>query len=219
MSDPGTNFPANFATTATGWTQADDGTWSPPLDPGASGNLLVDGSQIVPHSIPSSALASTVQAALPGSGEVRMWAPTTAPNGWVLCDGSSYSTTNPLYTALFAAIGYTYGGAGANFNVPDLRGRSPIGAGTGTYAGATAHALASTGGEETHTLSTTEMPTHSHDIQHGNNGVLQSGSNVGVQQNSGSGFGGSPNLTQNSGGGAAHNTYHPFQAINFIIKL
>lgn len=44
------------------------------------------------------------------------WHSTTAPVGWVLCDGSSFATTK--YPALFAELGYTYGGSGANFNVP-----------------------------------------------------------------------------------------------------
>lgn len=87
--------------------------------------------------------------------------------GCLLCDGSAVSRTT--YAALFAAIGTTYGaGDGSTtFNVPDLRGRVPLGAGTGTAAGATAHARGSqptsgAGGEEAHTLSTAEMPSHNH---------------------------------------------------------
>ena len=49
------------------------------------------------------------------------YAGTTAPFGWLMCDGSSVSTTT--YSVLFAAIGYAYGGAGASFNLPDYRGR------------------------------------------------------------------------------------------------
>jgi microcystin-dependent protein len=60
-----------------------------------------------------------------------MWeyAGTAAPAGWALCDGRSVSTTDPAYAALFAVIGYRHGGAGANFNLPDMRGRMPIGYG------------------------------------------------------------------------------------------
>lgn len=61
-------------------------------------------------------------------GTVVMYVAATAPAGWVLCDGSSLSTTT--YSRLYAVIGTTYGGSGGNFNVPDLRGVFPKGAGT-----------------------------------------------------------------------------------------
>ena len=51
-----------------------------------------------------------------------------APTGYLLCDGTGFSTTT--YAALFAAIAYAYGGSGGTFNVPDLRGRIPVGKGT-----------------------------------------------------------------------------------------
>jgi microcystin-dependent protein len=62
---------------------------------------------------------------LPGAflvGEVRTYAGSAAPSGWLLCYGQSLSTTT--YADLFATIGYTYGGSGASFTVPDLRGRA-----------------------------------------------------------------------------------------------
>jgi microcystin-dependent protein len=60
-------------------------------------------------------------------GTVWEFAGPNAPAGWAFCDGSSKSTTDPLYAALFAVIGYAYGGAGANFNLPDRRGRVGVG--------------------------------------------------------------------------------------------
>ena len=68
-------------------------------------------------------------------GSIQMYAGGTSPNTWLLCDGSSLSTSG--YPELFSAIGYTYGGSGASFSVPDLRGRVPVGAGTGAQMGAT----------------------------------------------------------------------------------
>lgn len=94
-------------------------------------------------------------------GEIKMWGTASAPTGYLLCDGSSVSTTT--YAALFAVIGYTFGGSGASFTLPDYRGRMPIGV-SGSYA------LASTGGSanavvvsHTHTATVTD-PGHSHTI-------------------------------------------------------
>jgi microcystin-dependent protein len=60
-------------------------------------------------------------------GTIWEYAGQIAPAGWVFCDGASKSTTDPLYAALFSQIGYIYGGAGANFNLPDRRGRVGVG--------------------------------------------------------------------------------------------
>lgn len=94
-------------------------------------------------------------------GVVVDYAGSAAPSGWLLCDGSAVSRTG-ANAALFAAIGTAWGvGDGSTtFNVPDLRGRTAIGVGTGS--GLTARALAATGGAETVALSTGEMPTHNH---------------------------------------------------------
>ncbi len=62
------------------------------------------------------------------TGVITSWSTATAPSGWLLCDGASYDTT--VKAALFAIIGYAYGGSGANFNVPDFRGRTVFGLGT-----------------------------------------------------------------------------------------
>jgi microcystin-dependent protein len=86
-------------------------------------------------------------------GKVEAFAGSTAPAGWLLCDGSSINTAD--YPELFAAIGYTWGGSGASFNVPDLTDRVIIGSG-GAYA------LADSGGEAQHTLTTAELPSHNH---------------------------------------------------------
>ena len=87
------------------------------------------------------------------TGEIKMWATGTAPSGYLFCNGSSVSTTT--YAALFAVIGYTYGGSGASFTLPNFTNRMPIGAG-GTYA------LAATGGSATTTLVEANVPSHTH---------------------------------------------------------
>jgi len=85
----------------------------------------------------------------------------TPPAGWLLCNGTSYLRTD--YAALFAAIGTVYGAAdGTHFSVPDTRGAVVLGAGTGAYAGATAHPLGQRGGEETHVLNSVENGYHNH---------------------------------------------------------
>lgn len=60
---------------------------------------------------------------------------TFLPEGWLFCNGDSYRADQ--YPRLFRAIGYTFGGSGANFNVPDLRSRVPMGAGTYATLGET----------------------------------------------------------------------------------
>jgi microcystin-dependent protein len=90
------------------------------------------------------------------TGAVMPYAGSSAPGGWALCNGDSLSTTT--YSTLFAIVGYTYGGAGGTFNVPDLRSRMPLGAGAG--AGLTTRALAATGGQE----SISQVPPHTHNI-------------------------------------------------------
>jgi microcystin-dependent protein len=66
-------------------------------------------------------------------GSLQAYAGASAPTGWLLCDGTSYSTS--VYPELYSVLGYTYGGSGSNFSVPDLRGRVPMGAGTGAQNG------------------------------------------------------------------------------------
>ena len=99
------------------------------------------------------------------AGIVMSFAGSVAPVGWLLCDGSSVSRTD--YADLFTVIGTTYGSGDGEttFNLPNLSGRVAIGV-------SNSHALGTTGGEETVTLSETELPEHSHVVPahgHGNN--------------------------------------------------
>jgi len=94
--------------------------------------------------------------------EEKCWVPYIfAPRGWAFCDGQLLPIAQ--YTALFSLLGTTYGGDGrTTFALPDLRGRSPIHAGTGP--GLTSRRLGEKGGVETVTLTGAQMPSHMHDI-------------------------------------------------------
>ena len=95
------------------------------------------------------------------AGIIMPFAGTVAPQGCLFCDGSAVSRTT--YAALFAVIGTTYGeGDGeTTFNIPDLSGRVVIGV-------SNSHALGTTGGSETVTLTADQLPAHVHEVpQHG----------------------------------------------------
>jgi len=98
------------------------------------------------------------------SGEIRMWAASAVPVSWLECDGTAVSRTT--YASLFSIIGTTWGvGNGTTtFNVPDLRGRAPVGAGAG--AGLTARTLGVSAGAETVTLTGAQsgVKPHVHNV-------------------------------------------------------
>lgn len=108
-------------------------------------------------------LASALQEFLVPTGSINAWSTNTAPTGWQLCDGTAVSRTT--YAALFAVIGTTYGaGDGTTtFNLPNLKGRAIVGRDSAQTEFDT---LGETGGAKTHTLTTAEMPAHSHTINH-----------------------------------------------------
>jgi microcystin-dependent protein len=93
-------------------------------------------------------------------GTIVPFAGKTTPSGWLLCDGSSKSKAD--FPVLATLLGNTYGPATTtNFTLPDLRGRTVIGSGTGK--GLTARTLGGVVGSETHTLTTAQMPSHTHE--------------------------------------------------------
>lgn len=194
------------------------------------------------------------------AGTVLPYAGTTAPTGFLLPFGQAVSRTT--FASLFAAIGTTYGiGDGSTtFNLPDLRGRAAFGAdamggiganrlGLGVAGGVTGAAvLGAAGGQQAHTLTTAEMPAHTHTTP----AVAVSGGSAGVVTSSTSSSGGVPGAGQQTSGctsppdpfcvtvyvpgsvslsgtaaagttgsvgsGSSHNVTPPAIVLNFIIK-
>jgi microcystin-dependent protein len=181
----------------------------------ATGAVTSD--KILNNTIALGDLATALQAFLVPVGTIAMYAGASAPTGWLLCDGT---TSTSGYTALAAIVGGT---------TPDLRGRVPVGAGTGTDL--TARSLGATGGAETHTLTEAQMPVHTH-IQNAHahdfagkfGGSSAAGINVdfggpGNEYGVGGGYVQTATATnQNAGSGAAHNNMQPFRVVNYIIK-
>jgi microcystin-dependent protein len=92
-------------------------------------------------------------------GEIELFAFDFAPKGWAQCNGQLLSIQQNQ--ALFSLLGTVYGGNGTtNFQLPDLRGRLPVGQGQGP--GLSVRTLGQTFGEENHTLLVGETPPHSH---------------------------------------------------------
>lgn len=159
---------------------------------------------------------------------------TTPPEGFLFADGSAVSRTT--YADLFAVIGTTYGaGDGSTtFNLPDKRERVSVmyksGSTNGT-TGATLGTLGAKGGEFKHTLTTTEIPSHTHALtrQQWYSSDTVVNSNTGSIFSWKSGTGGTTsaayqgasegNGVQNTGGGTAHNNLQPYLVCNYIIKV
>ena len=163
-----------------------------------------------------------VDAKLP-AGTITMFAGSTAPAGWLICDGRSVSSTD--FPELYAVIGTTYGGYGTNFQLPDLRGRFPVGKDVGTFS-----TLGGKGGEEKHTLTIAEMPAHQHsgndrawhDKQKRNGGQWFAGLNHDggswMSNAANDGLTNQDTETGTTGSGQPHNNLPPYVIINYIIK-
>lgn len=164
------------------------------------------------------------------TGIVLPYAGSAAPDGWLLCDGSAVSRTT--YSDLFGLVGTTYGaGDGSTtFNLPDLRGRLPLG--KDDMGGSAANRVTATqadnlgqgSGAETHTLIEAEMPSHGHDIDASTTGSSHShnastGRPASASSTSGAGSTGTNTQpTANTGSGNAHNNMPPYATLNYIIK-
>jgi microcystin-dependent protein len=151
------------------------------------------------------------------TGVINQYAASTAPSGWLLCQGQAVSRTT--YSALFGVISTTYGaGDGSTtFNLPNLQGKVPVGYNSGD---SNFNALGKTGGEATHTLSTNEMPSHSHNVKFGGTFMSMSSGSTGYYNLTGwtTGGGAAQVVEDAAGGGAAHNNLQPYIVLNYIIK-
>lgn len=158
------------------------------------------------------------------AASMMVFAGASAPSGWLLCFGQAISRTT--YATLFSAISTTYGiGDGTTtFNLPDMRGRVAAGADnmggsaagrlTSTTMSPDGNTLSATGGTQTHTLITAEMPSHTHALSDAYPGVNTGGS---WQQNGGA-YGGPIYSIGSTGGGGAHLNVQPTLVLNYIIK-
>lgn len=146
-------------------------------------------------------------------GVIVTFAGSTAPIGWLLCDGTAISRTT--YFHLFNTISTTYGtGDGSTtFNIPNLKGRIPVGRDS---AQTEFDVLGETGGAKTHTLAESEIPSHSHgNIVGWNTGT---GAYPYWDGLSNKALYGLPSNTNVTGGGGAHNNLQPYLVINYIIR-
>lgn len=154
----------------------------------------------------------------PFLSEIRIMSFVFAPKGWALCNGQllPINQNQPL----FSLLGTTFGGDGrVNFALPDLRSRVPIHVGSG-------HTLGERGGEQAHTLSIAEIPTHTH-VANGSSAnadnndptsrFLASSNNIYHAPTNLTSL--SPSTVTNVGGSQAHLNLQPFLTLSFCIAL
>jgi microcystin-dependent protein len=159
--------------------------------------------------------------AQPYIGEIRMFAGNFAPAGWMFCEGQLLPISEN--ETLFQLINITYGGDGqSTFALPDLRGRLPLHQGNG-------FAFALSGGLEQVTLTTNQLPTHTHTVMATSDlatSTSPGGTYLGVAEARSKYFSSaSPtvsmaqNLVGTSGGNQPHTNLQPYLCVNFIISL
>jgi len=157
----------------------------------------------------------------PFLSEIRIMSFGFPPKGWALCDGQLLPINQNQ--ALFSLLGTTYGGDGrVNFGLPDLRSRAPVHMGSG-------HTLGERGGEQAHTLSISEIPTHVHVFNAtsvaastafpSNTMLTAQSSGSELYSPSGNLVAFDPTAISNTGGSQAHLNMQPFLVLNFSIAL
>jgi microcystin-dependent protein len=159
----------------------------------------------------------------PFLSEIRIMSFEFAPKGWALCNGQVLPISQNQ--ALFSLLGTTFGGDGrTTFALPDLRARTPIHVGSG-------HTLGERGGEQAHTLSIAELPTHTHAAQGSSaaaDAAVPTGNLLAAVDNTtfGTAYSAASNLTalspsavSDAGGSQAHLNLQPFLTLSFCIAL
>jgi microcystin-dependent protein len=161
--------------------------------------------------------------AQPYVGEIRLFAGNFAPAGWAFCDGAVMPISEN--DVLFTLIGTTYGGDGQEtFALPDLRGRVPIHNGT---ANGTTYTIGENGGTESVTLTTSQIPAHTHQLLGSLDPAAARAIGSGVFGRGGSvlyssDYAAVPISSQSIsavGGSQPHDNMQPYVCINYIISL
>jgi microcystin-dependent protein len=167
------------------------------------------------------------------AGTIVQSAAINTPDGWLTCNGAFLNKI--AYSDLFAAIGNLYGGAPTDlsFNLPDMLGRVGVGAvGAGLRPGLSERLMGTSGGAETHTLTTSEMPSHNHTLTDpghvhsyvnnvGDQGVTNLGGETAADQED---YGQTTGISTTgitiaaAGNGNSHNNMQPFLVIRYLIK-
>jgi microcystin-dependent protein len=154
----------------------------------------------------------------PFLSEIRLFSFAFAPKGWALCNGQFLPINQNQ--ALFSLLGTTYGGDGrVNFALPDLRGRAPIHVGSG-------HTLGERGGEQAHTLTVAELPTHTHIANAASNDATQDLPTGNLLATAANQYAPPPGTTSlhpqtigNVGGSQPHQNMQPYLILSFCIAL
>jgi microcystin-dependent protein len=163
----------------------------------------------------------------PYLAEIKIISWNFPPKGWAFCNGALLPINQNQ--ALFSLLGTTYGGDGrVNFGLPDLQGRIPVHMGNGI-------SLGERGGEQSHTLNISEVPTHTHQLTattdtadstkpspHVLGGTVspQVGPTLTIYENSGSNLVAmAPASIPSVGGSQPHINQQPFLVLNWIIAL
>lgn len=148
-------------------------------------------------------------------GTIAMYIATTAPTGWLLCDGTGYATTS--YPALYAVLGTTYGSSGG-FQVPNLKSLVPVGQG-GSISGS----LGATGGTTAVTLTAAEsgFPSHTHstiDTYVTTSSAVNAGGNYSDYNPQDATKTTTNNSSTNVSATSSHENTMPYYVLNYIIK-
>jgi len=159
----------------------------------------------------------------PFLAEIRMVGFNFAPRGWALCDGQILPINQNQ--SLYSLLGTTYGGDGrTSFALPDLRGRTPIHVGA---SNGTSHPQGQKGGEDTHTLTTHEIPAHQHTVMattaradaEDPSDLLPGVAALKTYRAPQTLAHMATEAVANAGGGQSHDNMQPYLAVNFAIAL